>query len=101
MTGGQSFEAHDSSGTATKAIPASGNNIRRRKDATTDFRRRITDPSSRAAELNKAVKMAAEIAGEQRCGILITLHDFTKFTVALSPDVPFGLIQEHDLAKRE
>jgi hypothetical protein len=45
--------------------------------------------------------MAAEIAGEQRCGILITLHDFTKFTVALSPDVPFGLIQEHDLAKRE
>jgi hypothetical protein len=59
----------------------------------------ITDPTSRDAELNTAVKMAAEIAGEQRCGILITRHDFTKFTVALSPNVPFGLTQEHDLTK--
>ena len=60
----------------------------------------ITDPTSRDAQLNSAVKVAAEIAGQdQHCGILITRHDFRKFTVALSPDVPFGLIQEHDLAK--
>lgn len=60
----------------------------------------ITDPTSRDTELNMAVKMAAELATrEKRCGILVTRHDFSKFTVALSPDVPFGLIHEQSLAK--
>ena len=33
-------------------------------------------------------------------GVLVTRHDFGHFSVALSPDVPFGLIHEHDHARR-
>jgi hypothetical protein len=34
------------------------------------------------------------------CGVLVTRHDFGHFSLALSPDVPFGLIHEHDFARR-
>lgn len=29
-------------------------------------------------------------------GILVTRHDFDRFSISLSLDVPFGLISEHD-----
>ncbi|UVJ38632.1 hypothetical protein [Arthrobacter sp. CJ23] len=59
----------------------------------------VTNPTQRDIELNMAVQMAAECAAEdKRQGILVTRHDFSRFTVALTPDVPFGLIRERDLA---
>jgi hypothetical protein len=33
-------------------------------------------------------------------GILVTRHDFSHFSVSLSPNVPFGLTHEHDCAGR-
>jgi hypothetical protein len=56
------------------------------------------DVSHRDIELDLAVEVAAEVASYRRCGILITRHDFSTFTVAVTPDVPFGLIHELDLA---
>lgn len=34
-------------------------------------------------------------------GVLVTRHNFDHFSVALSLDVPFGLIQEYDIAPRK
>lgn len=60
----------------------------------------IMDPTTRDTELNTAVKIAAELAAQEKLyGILVTRHDLSRFTVALSSDVPFGLIHEHDLTK--
>lgn len=59
----------------------------------------VTDAGHLDTELNKAVKAAVEFAAqEKRHGILVTRHEFSRFTVALTPDVPFGLIHEHDVA---
>lgn len=33
-------------------------------------------------------------------GVLVTRHDFDHFSVALSPNVPFGVIREADEASR-
>lgn len=45
--------------------------------------------------LNAAEKMARERAQQEgRCGILITQHHYTSFTVALCEDVPFGQTRE-------
>lgn len=33
-------------------------------------------------------------------GVLVTRHDFSHFSVALSPEVPFGLTLERDKARR-
>jgi hypothetical protein len=33
-------------------------------------------------------------------GVLMTRHDFGHFSVTLSPNVPFGIIQEDDQALR-
>lgn len=58
----------------------------------------VTDASRRDTELNTAVTAALELAAQdKRCGILVTRHEFSRFTVALTPDVPFGVIHEHDL----
>ncbi|KRE72733.1 hypothetical protein [Arthrobacter sp. Soil762] len=61
----------------------------------------VTNTAQRDIELNLAIQFAAECAtaGKHR-GILITRHDFSRFTVALSPDVPFGVIHERDLVAR-
>lgn len=40
-------------------------------------------------------------AGRLLHGVLVTRHDFDHFSVALSPDVPFGLTREHDQACRK
>lgn len=61
----------------------------------------VTNPAQRDIELNMAVQIAAEHAEEnKRRGILVTRHAFSRFTVSLTTDVPFGLIHECDLAAR-
>lgn len=52
-------------------------------------------------KLHAAVSAACSDASADRTrGVLITRHDFCHFSVALSPEVPFGLIHEQDLARR-
>ncbi|MCX2750530.1 hypothetical protein OOZ51_22400 [Arthrobacter sp. MI7-26] len=53
------------------------------------------DPASRDRELDQATALLR--ANGAVCGIVVTRVDFAKFTVALSPDVPFGLTKEVDL----
>ena len=46
-------------------------------------------------DLNTAVDIARRHAmKERRHGILVTQHDFTRYTVAVSRDVPFGQTHE-------
>lgn len=50
-------------------------------------------------DLNTAEEIARRRAlQEGRCGILVTRHGYTSFTVAVSRDVPYGLTQERQLA---
>lgn len=61
----------------------------------------VTDAGRRDAELNTAVTAAMEFATQdKRCGVLVTRHAPSKFTVTLTPNVPFGLIHECDLMAR-
>lgn len=53
------------------------------------------------AELYEKINAAVASAfgdGLVECthGVLVTRHDFDHFSVALSPQVPFGLIHEQD-----
>ena len=52
------------------------------------------------SELNLAVATAIRKTKPDRLhGILVTRHDFFRFTVSLTPTVPFGLIRENDQAR--
>lgn len=54
------------------------------------------DRASMERQLDDAVAVArAQAAIEGRQGILVTRHDYSSFTVALSDAVPFGLTREH------
>ena len=56
-------------------------------------------PQLIAERLDAAEKSAQERAiREGNLGILVTRHGPTSFTVNLSPDVPYGITQERDLA---
>lgn len=51
--------------------------------------------------LDDAVAAAHTVArADGTHGILVTRHDFGHFSVTLTPDVPFGLVQEDDQARR-
>jgi hypothetical protein len=52
------------------------------------------NPTDLYERLNAAVESAREDAIKQRHGILVTQLGFGSFTVAVSPDVPFGLTAE-------
>ncbi len=53
------------------------------------------DPGSVEKDLNTAVEIARELAmKEYRHGILVTRHSYTRYTVAVSRDVPFGETHE-------
>ena len=56
---------------------------------------KVEDRASRDRQLEQATSLLREKANG--CGILVTRVDFTTFTVALSLDIPFGLIREVDL----
>ncbi len=55
------------------------------------------DPASRDLQLEQAASLLRGVA--IRCGILVTRVDYLTFTVAFSPDIPYGLTQERDLVK--
>lgn len=59
----------------------------------------ITVKVEDAASIDGQLEHATSILREKttNCGLLITREDFTTFTVALSPDIPFGFTQELDL----
>jgi hypothetical protein len=53
------------------------------------------DPHTIESNLTTAVEMARQHAIlEGRHGILVTQHDYTRYTVAVSRDVPFGQTHE-------
>lgn len=50
-------------------------------------------------ELNRALSTARSITSmDARLGVLVTRHDFWRFSVALTAEVPYGQIQERDYA---
>ena len=53
------------------------------------------DPHTVENDLNTAVEIVREHAmKENRHGILVTRHSHTRYTVAVSRDVPYGVTQE-------
>lgn len=56
---------------------------------------KVKDAASRDRQLEQATSLLREKA--TGWGILVTRVDFTTFTVALNPDVSFGLTREIDL----
>lgn len=57
----------------------------------------VTTPEERDFELSRALataKLQAAVAG--KLGVLVTRHDFSRFSVSLTPTVPYGVIQERD-----
>ena len=56
---------------------------------------RVDDRVSRDRQLEQAISLLCKEATD--CGILVTRVNFTTFTVAISPDVVFGLTKEADL----
>jgi hypothetical protein len=54
------------------------------------------DPGTIETELNAAVETVLTQAMRARsCGVLVTQHGYNRYTVALSPDVPYGQTHEH------
>ncbi|WP_411375005.1 hypothetical protein ACLH0K_00905 [Arthrobacter sp. MPF02] len=54
-----------------------------------------TEASSVRAELEEAITLAESVAREQGCcGVLVTRHDYGRFSVTISPEVPYGTTQE-------
>ncbi len=57
----------------------------------------VTSKEDRDFELNQAVAAATTKALKDRQhGVLVTRHDFSHYTVALTTSVPFGQIHESD-----
>ena len=53
------------------------------------------EPGIIETELNTAVETVLQQALRERsCGILVTQHGYDRYTVALSPDVPYGETRE-------
>lgn len=52
-----------------------------------------------AASVDRELEHASSILREKATswGLLVTRVDFTTYTVALSPDIPFGFTRELDL----
>lgn len=61
----------------------------------------VKDKADMDENLDAAVMAAiSHSLTDGTCGVVVTRHDFGHFSVALSPDVPFGLVHEQDLAHR-
>lgn len=51
-------------------------------------------------ELDRALKTAQFRASmDRKHGVVVTRHDFCRFSVVLTTDVPYGTIQERDQAQ--
>ncbi len=58
-------------------------------------------PAERDDELTKALSVATlKAEAEGNVGILVTRHNFRRFSVSLSPAVPHGFIHERDHVQR-
>ncbi|MHC6219841.1 hypothetical protein [Arthrobacter sp. MMS24-S77] len=54
------------------------------------------DPGTIETELNTAVEtLLAQALRERSRGILVTQHGYNRYTVTLSPEVPYGQTHEH------
>lgn len=63
-----------------------------------DFR--VKDKTELYEKLDAAVAAAhGYVRADKRHGVLVTRHDFDHFSVALSPNIPFGLIGEEDRSR--
>lgn len=60
----------------------------------------IKDKQTLNQQLNEAVEMAIERALPERKGVLITRHNASRFSVTVTPEVPFGVTYEHDHSAR-
>ena len=59
----------------------------------------VQNRAEKETQLTLALGTAISAAKtEKTCGVLITRHHYTQFTVALSPTVPYGQTHELDLA---
>lgn len=67
-------------------------------ETVTDFC--IKDKQTLDQQLNEAVEMAIQRALPERKGVLVTRHNASRFSVTVTPEVPFGLIYEHDHSVR-
>ncbi|MFF1385588.1 hypothetical protein ACFVWT_18705 [Arthrobacter sp. NPDC058288] len=60
----------------------------------------VTTLEERDSKLDSAVSFAHTLASiDAQLGILVTRHDFWRFSVSLSEDVPYGQVQECDLTQ--
>ena len=58
----------------------------------------VQNRAEKETQLTLALGTAISAAKtEKTCGVLITRHHYTQFTVALSPTVPYGQTHELDL----
>jgi hypothetical protein len=57
----------------------------------------LSSASELDIKLNHAVNKAIDLGRRDgQNGILVTRHDYSTFAVALTSEVPYGLIHEHD-----
>ena len=63
--------------------------------ATSTITINVKDSASRDRQLEQATSLLRGKATS--CGILVTRVDFTTFTIALSPQIAYGLTREIDL----
>ena len=61
----------------------------------------VKDKAEMNQRLEAAVVTALKEPLRETHGVLVTRHNFDQFSVALTPDVPFGLILERDVAPRK
>lgn len=60
----------------------------------------VNSREDRDVQLDRAVAAAHKELQDLPYGILVTRHDYARFTVSLTPAVPYGQIQELDQASR-
>jgi hypothetical protein len=54
-----------------------------------------TEAKSVRAQLDDAITLAESMARKEgRCGVLVTRQDYGRFSVTISPEVPYGTTQE-------
>lgn len=59
----------------------------------------VQNPADKEVQLTTALGTAIQAAKvDKACGVLLTRHDYARFTVALSPKVPYGQTHELDLS---
>lgn len=59
----------------------------------------VQDAAEKDAKLMSALEAAIQAANvDKACGVLLTRHHYARFTVALSPKVPYGQTYELDFS---